>query len=107
MPVIKSAIKKLRKDKKRTVANDLLRDQLQRAVKIAKRSGTAADVQAAFSVVDKAAKMHLIHANKAARVKSRLSTLGTLSKTAGEKIAEKSVKRPTKRKSVTKASASA
>ncbi|MCL4366034.1 30S ribosomal protein S20 [Patescibacteria group bacterium] len=73
MPIIKSAIKKVRKDKVRTTRNKSRETALKSAVKKARVSKTAKDLQTAFSALDKAAKVHLIHPNKAARLKSRLS----------------------------------
>ena len=73
MPIIKSAIKKVRKDKVRTSRNKIREMALKSAVKKARVSKTAKNLQAAFSALDKAAKVHLIHPNKAARLKSRLS----------------------------------
>ncbi len=75
MPIIQSAIKKLRKDKKRTVANKNKRTVLKKAVKSVRLSATPKNLSASFSFLDKAAKTHLIHKNKAARLKSRLSKL--------------------------------
>lgn len=73
MPIIRSAIKKVRKDKTRTTRNKKRENNLKSAVKKARVSKTAKDLQAAFSALDKAAKVKLIHPNKAARLKSRLS----------------------------------
>lgn len=72
MPVIKSAIKKLRQDKKSEKENDAFRNMLDKAVKTAKKERTEKAISHAFSLADKAAKKHLIHANKAARIKSAL-----------------------------------
>lgn len=73
MPIIKSAIKKVRKDKVRTARNKKRELALKSAVKKARISKSSKDLQAAFSALDKAAKVKLIHPNKAARLKSRLS----------------------------------
>ena len=73
MPIIKSAIKKLRKDRKRTKANDVRRIAFKKAVKIAQKSKKAQDIKIATSLIDKAVKTHIIHKNKAARHKSRLN----------------------------------
>ncbi|OGE29509.1 hypothetical protein A2867_00890 [Candidatus Daviesbacteria bacterium RIFCSPHIGHO2_01_FULL_40_11] len=73
MPIIRSAIKKVRKDKVRSSRNKKREIALKSLVKKARVSKTAKDLQAAFSALDKAAKVHLIHPNKAARLKSRLS----------------------------------
>lgn len=75
MPVIKSAIKKLRQDKKREKENDLLRNSLKSTVRIAKKDKSSKSVTKAISTVDKAAKHKIIHTNKAARLKAALSKL--------------------------------
>lgn len=75
MPIIKSAIKKVRKDKIRTTRNKKREDALKSLIKKTRISKTKKDLQAVFSALDKAAKVHLIHAGKAARLKSRLSKL--------------------------------
>lgn len=82
MPIIKSAIKKVRKDKIRTARNKKRELALKAAVKKARVTKSAKDTQAAFSALDKAAKVNLIHKNKASRLKSRLSK-GTASVTRG------------------------
>ncbi len=73
MPIIKSAIKKVRKDKVRTARNKKRGGVLKSLVKKARESKTTKNLQLAFSALDKAAKVKLIHPNKAARLKSRLS----------------------------------
>src|SRR5258706_10116990 len=78
MPVIKSAQKKLRKDKIRTLRNDSVRDMLHDAIKKAKKQPLASNVVAETKLADKAAKRNIIHKNKAARIKSVLSKLGKL-----------------------------
>lgn len=75
MPVIKSAQKKLRQDKKRERANDNFRTLLKSSLKAAKKSPTNKNISGAFKVIDKLAKKHIIHKNKAARLKSSLSKL--------------------------------
>lgn len=73
MPIIKSAIKKVRKDKTRTARNKKRELGLKSLIKKARVSKSPKDLQAAYSALDKAAKVKLIHPNKAARLKSRLS----------------------------------
>ena len=73
MPIIKSAIKKLRKDRKRTVLNKAKKENLKALIKKARVNKTPENLRAVFSALDKAAKVNLIHKNKAARLKSRLS----------------------------------
>jgi small subunit ribosomal protein S20 len=75
MPVIKSAIKKLRQDRKKEVINDQWREKVDAAVKAVKKSHTAKNLDQAFSAIDKATKKNLMHANKAARMKSQISKL--------------------------------
>lgn len=74
MPLIKSAIKKVRKDKVRTARNRKREQGLKSLIKKSRISKSSKDLQAAFSALDKAAKVKLIHPNKAARLKSRLSS---------------------------------
>jgi len=73
MPIIKSAIKKVRKDKTRTARNKKREVALKALIKKARTTKATKDLQAAYSALDKAAKVKLIHPNKAARLKSRLS----------------------------------
>lgn len=75
MPIIKSAIKRLRKDKKRTAFNKTRKERLRKLIKEAIKSKTASKILAAVSFVDKMKKVHLIHPNKASRLKSKLSKL--------------------------------
>ncbi len=89
MPVIKSAIKKLRKDKNRTKRNDDFRKQLDNALRAAKKQKSAKAVTAAISSVDKAVKKGVMHQNRAARIKSSLSKL---SKPAGKSPAKSPAK---------------
>ncbi len=75
MPIIRSAIKKVRKDKVRTTRNSVRRSKLKSLIKKVRTTKGAQDLQAVFSALDKAAKVKLIHPNKSARLKSRLSKL--------------------------------
>ena len=75
MPITRSAIKKVRKDKVRTARNSKRENSLKAKVKKARLTKSAKDLKAAFSALDKAAKVNLIHPNKSARLKSRLSKL--------------------------------
>jgi small subunit ribosomal protein S20 len=75
MPIIHRAIKKLHHDRKRAVVNARKRKNLHQVVKITRLKKTKKQLEVAFSTIDKAAKIKLIHPNKAARLKSRLSKL--------------------------------
>lgn len=75
MPVIKSAKKKLRKDKKRRLMNKRFENLLEKTLKKALKRPTLENVREAIKIADKAASKNIIHKNKAARLKSRLSKL--------------------------------
>ena len=75
MPIIKSAIKKMRKDKARTLRNEKREQNLHTVIKAARRTPNAKNLTAVYSSLDKAVKVKLIHANRAARLKSNLSKL--------------------------------
>lgn len=75
MPVIKSAIKKYRRDKKKEKENNVFRKKLSDSIRAAKKQKTSKTVAQAFSIVDKAVKKNMLHKNKAARIKSSLSKL--------------------------------
>lgn len=77
MPIIASAIKKMRKDKTRTARNLAREIALKKLMKTFRRQPNSKNLSNAFSALDKAAKIKLIHKNKAARLKSRLSILLT------------------------------
>ena len=92
MPVTKSAKKKLRQDKKRTLENKKLKKRLSGLIKKAKKTKTEKAIKDATKMADLAAKKDIIHKNKAARIKSQLSKL--IKKTAP---AKKSTKKPSKK----------
>lgn len=79
MPIKKSAIKELRKTKKRTTHNKMVKENIKIAIKKVVKAleakdaaGAQAAVIAAVKLLDKAASKDIIHANKAGRKKSRL-----------------------------------
>lgn len=75
MPVIKSARKKLKVDKKRESSNKKVEAFIDLVVKKAQRKPTPISVRDAFKAIDKGVKKDIFHKNKAARIKSRLSKL--------------------------------
>lgn len=75
MPIIKSAIKKLRADKRKTDINNLVRKAYKTAIKTMRREPSLANLKKAASELDRAAKKHVIHRSKSSRLKSRLSRL--------------------------------
>lgn len=68
MPITKSAKKALRVSLRRQKENRSQEIELARAIK----KVSASNINEVISKIDKAAKTHLIHQNKAARMKSRL-----------------------------------
>lgn len=75
MPIIKSAKKKLRQDKKRTAQNLLVKKTISETISAFKRKPTPSSLTKVFSVLDMSAKKGILHKNKGARLKSRLSKL--------------------------------
>ena len=73
MPVTKQAIKKVRQDARKAVFNLQRKKAYKKAVKDFLKHPTEAGLKTVFSAVDQAAKTNVIHRNKAARIKSRLS----------------------------------
>ncbi len=73
MPVIKSAIKKLKQSLKHQSHNRATKRTVRDLVEAFKKSPTPKAYIAAVSALDKAAKTNVIHKNKAARLKSRLA----------------------------------
>lgn len=77
MPIIKSAKKKLRADKKRRAFNSKLSNMLSLSVKKAKKIPSEKNIKEAIIITDKSSKNNIIHKNKASRIKSKLSNLLT------------------------------
>ena len=83
MPIIKSAINEMRKDKKKTARNRTQRKKLRASIKnvekLAKEKGTVEKLsealKAAYKTIDKAAKKNLLHKKTAARRKSKMAKL--------------------------------
>ena len=79
MPKRRAAVKSLRVDSKRHERNLKIKKELKKTVKkylglVAEKSADAkATLQKVYSLLDRAAKKNILHANKAGRVKSRLS----------------------------------
>lgn len=107
MPLIKSAIKKLKQDKKRTLRNRGLKKRYKELTKQALGEPTDKAVRAAVAAIDKAAKRRVIHKNKAARLKSRVMRAKKVKPKSGEKKTgkakpkKKSPPKPTRKKETT------
>lgn len=94
MPLIKSAKKALRRDRRRTDVNRKVRVRLKEAVKNTRVEKSSESLAIAYSALDRAAKKKVIHKTKASRLKSRLAALVKRespkgAKRAGKKTAKK------------------
>lgn len=86
MPNIKAAIKALRQSEKRRVVNRSIKEKLKISMKEMKKLAAAKNfdefkkkLPVVTSIIDKAAKQHMLHRNNAARKKSALAHLLTQS----------------------------
>ena len=75
MPVTKSAKRALRGSGVKQSINKIIISKLEAAIRSAKKSKTPIKISKASSLADRAAKKHVLHKNKAARIKSQLSKL--------------------------------
>lgn len=73
MPVTKQAIKKVRQDNRKTIINLKRKKNYKKAVRDFLKNPTEAGFSVVYKALDRAAKTNIIHKNKAARLKSRLS----------------------------------
>lgn len=79
MPIIKSAIKKMRQDVERTKSNKKYDHDFKKALRDVKK-GKTTSLTEVYSKIDKAAKKNVIHKNKASRLKSLASRLSKAKK---------------------------
>ncbi len=75
MPIIKSAIKKMKQSLVRRDRNRRQKRALKEIVDSFRKSPSASLLAKASSALDKAAKKNTIHKNKASRIKGRLAKL--------------------------------
>lgn len=73
MPVTKTAKRALRGSAKKRVVNTRIGSALDMAIRKVKRDKKQKDVSNVFSLLDRAAKSHVIHKKKADRIKSRIT----------------------------------
>lgn len=105
MPIIKSAIKRMRQNAKRRARNVALKSDIKTAVKAFRAKPSAATLSAAQSEYDKAVKKNLMKINTASRRKAQLAKEA---KAAGVKLvtgAKKAAKPAAKKAPVKKAAA--
>lgn len=101
MPIIKSAKKRVRTARKATIRNKNTKRSLKLALKAFSSKSTDKNHKSAQSAIDKALKKHVIHKNKAARLKARASKKAKL---AGIKITKATaLKKAPVKKTTTKA----
>ena len=75
MPNIKSAKKRVKVAEKKALANKIVKSELKTAIKKAKASNGAEQINYAIKRVDQAAAKNIFHKNKANRKKSQLAKL--------------------------------
>lgn len=75
MPITKQAIKKIRQDKKKSRVNAQVKKAFKVAVTSFRKNPREEALVSVYKLADRAAKTNVIHKNKAARLKSRLSKL--------------------------------
>jgi ribosomal protein S20 len=75
MPITKSAIKKQRVDKRRTLSNMAAKGRLKTAIKDARTNPGLESLKSLYSAMDRAVKHHLVSKGHAARLKSRISKI--------------------------------
>lgn len=73
MPILQSAIKKMRQDKKRTILNKAKKSLVKKQIKSFLKDKSQESFKKTISLIDKLAKKRVIHKNKAARLKAKLS----------------------------------
>lgn len=75
MPIIKSALKKLRADKKRQQVNKAIKSKAINLISLFRKEKKSEGLASVFSAIDRAAKSRIFHPKKADRLKSRLAKL--------------------------------
>lgn len=102
MPIIRSAKKKLRQDKKRENQNLLVKRLVKTAITKFRKKPAAGELAKVFGLIDDSVKKNVFHKNKGARLKSRLAKL--LGKPAAKTEVKKAApaKKPRTKKNATK-----
>ena len=86
MPLIKSAIKEVRKDKVKTARNKIRKENMHASIKEVEKLAKEKDVakmsealKKAYKAIDKATKRNLLHKKTASRRKSKVAKLAKAS----------------------------
>ena len=99
MPIIKSAIKRMKQTAKRRERNVGIKHDIKSAVKAFMTKPTSEGLSKAHSELDTAVKKNLLKKNTVARRKSQLAKVA---KNAGVKLEAKKIAKPTATKAATK-----
>ncbi|MDD3067001.1 MAG: 30S ribosomal protein S20 [Candidatus Gracilibacteria bacterium] len=81
MPLIKSAIKKMRKDKKNTARNRMQKEKMQDSIQAVKAAAGKKDsnmsevLKSAYKAIDKAVKRNLLHPKTGSRRKAKVAKI--------------------------------
>lgn len=75
MPVTKSAQKALKQDQRRKAENLKTKNAYKKAVAYFKNHPSTKALSQAYTGIDRAVKKHILHKNKASRLKSQLAKL--------------------------------
>jgi ribosomal protein S20 len=75
MPITVGAIRKQRADVKKTSVNLRIKTKFKQAIVNFRKKMSKDNLTKVFSLLDRAAKKHAIHPNKASRLKARLAKL--------------------------------
>lgn len=75
MPITKSAKKALKVSRKKENTNRKSRDRVKKVVKEFEKKLSPESLRIAYCEIDKSVKKHLIHKNKASRIKSKLAKM--------------------------------
>ncbi|HLD26921.1 MAG TPA: 30S ribosomal protein S20 [Patescibacteria group bacterium] len=73
MPIIKSAKKKLKQDRKKSINNAHYAHAYKQIIKKVKKGDKKISLKSVYSIIDKAAQKKIIHAHKAQRLKSQIA----------------------------------
>jgi ribosomal protein S20 len=94
MPIIKSAKKRARTAHLATVRNARMKRKLREATKQFQKDTTEAKRREAEHSLDTAVKKHIMHKNKAARLKSHLAAQAKAAGTTSASATKKTAKKP-------------
>jgi len=98
MPIIKSAKKKVRVAKRNRALNLKYTKKMREEIKKYQDKPSDKQLSAAYSAIDKCVKKKIIHKNKAAHLKSKLSKFTKSKERAVKKKSTKRIRKNTKKR---------